>query len=456
MKKISNKFFDFAEGKKRNMTFLTLIVLTIMFSIFSVVFYHRIWNPVLLFVVMFILGVILTIGECSSKNFQAAIFWIVIGEVFFVSAFISAQVAFKRRGSSNLSCPVTFNLKTVNALVNLNIIVSFLALLIGIYSVMQVAPNFMSIFTNSTYVRDLYLKRSGNTMITIAGIFLSLNFFVTFCFVPIALQNRIKRTVSKLIIILLSRLFSSLVTMSKEAFIIDVIYFISVYILLLKDKKAEYRFYRKYGSIFGILIVILLIVISFQRNYIGQGRYSGYGDAVLGTLRTYLSIPIETFGALLNSESLVYTKGNICFRPIINIFSYIGVGEHVSIIQDVLTNVISSNVYTSFGNMYRDFSYEGIIGLSIFFGFFMGTIYKSNHKNRISRIAADAIVIMTMFFGYYDLKIIQTVYLFVIVYAVFFDKIIAGKLYVNCDDFSLQSSNTVEQKIIKNEEGKNI
>ena len=96
--------------------------------------------------------------------------------------------------------------------------------------------------------------------------------------------------------------------------------------------------------------------------------------------------------------------------------------------------------------MYRDFSYVGIVGLSILFGFFLGTIYKSNHKNRISRIIADAIVLMNMFFGYYDLQILQTVYLFVIVYAVIFDKIIAAKLYVNCDSFSFRKNSTIEQK----------
>ena len=378
------------------------------------------------------------IGECNPQDFQDALFWIMIGELFLVAAFICAQLVFKRRGSLKHSCSVTFNLKTVNILVNMNIIVSILALLVGIYSVMQVAPNFMSIFTNSTYVRELYLRRSGNIIITIISIFLSLNFFVTFCFVPIALQNQLKRIVPKVAVIFLIRLFSSIVTMSKEAFIIDVIYFISIYILLLKNKKDEYKFYRKYGSAFGILVIVLLVVISFQRNYIGQGRYSGYGDAVLGTLREYLSIPIETFGSLLNLNTVVYTKGNLCFRPIINILSYVGIGDHVSIVQDALTSVMSSNVYTSFGNMYRDFSYVGIVGLSILFGFFMGAIFKPNHKNRISRIVADAIVLMTMFFGYYDLKIIQTIYLFVIVYAVIFDRIIATKLYVKCDSCSSQ------------------
>ena len=420
------------------MIFLTLLLLTIMFSVFSVAFYRRIWNPILLFVVMFLLGIILTIGECNPQDFQDALFWIMIGELFLVAAFICAQLVFKRRGSLKHSCSVTFNLKTVNILVNMNIIISILALLVGIYSVMQVAPNFMSIFTNSTYVRELYLRRSENIIITIISIFLSLNFFVTFCFVPIALQNQLKRIVPKVAVIFLIRLFSSIVTMSKEAFIIDVIYFISVYILLLKNKKDEYKFYRKYGSAFGILVIVLLVVISFQRNYIGQGRYSGYGDAVLGTLREYISIPIETFGSLLNLNTVVYTKGNLCFRPIINILSYIGIGDHVSIVQDALTSVISSNVYTSFGNMYRDFSYVGIVGLSVLFGFFMGTIFKPNHKNRISRIVADAIVLMTMFFGYYDLNIIQTIYLFVIVYAVIFDRIIATKLYVKCDSCSSQ------------------
>ena len=417
------------------MTFLTLVLITIMFSLFSIVFYRRIWNPILLFVIMFFLGIILIIDEYNSKSFQDVLFWILIGELLFVLAFICAQLVFKRRGSSSITYSATFNLKIVNKLVNLNIIISVLVLLVSIYSVMQVAPNFISIFTNSSYVRELYLNRTGNAVITIISIFLSLNFFVTFSFIPIALKNHLKRIVPKLIIILLIRLFSSVVTMSKQAFIFDIIYFISVYILLLEDKKEEYKFYKKYGSIFSALIILLLIIISFQRNYIGQGRYSGYGEAILGTFREYLSIPIETFGSLLNLNTIVYTKGNLCFRPIINILSYVGIGRHVSILQDALTNITSSNVYTAFGIMYRDFSYIGIIGLSILFGFFMGTIYKSNHNNRIFRIVTDAIVLMTMFFGYYDLLIIQTVYLFVIIYALFFDKIFEKKLYIKLCEY---------------------
>ena len=123
------------------MIFLTLLLLTIMFSVFSVAFYRRIWNPILLFVVMFLLGIVLTIGECSSQDFQDALFWIMIGEICLIAAFICAQLVFKRSGPLKLSCSDTFNLKIVNILVNLNIIVSILVLLLGIYSVMQVAPN---------------------------------------------------------------------------------------------------------------------------------------------------------------------------------------------------------------------------------------------------------------------------------------------------------------------------
>lgn len=415
------------------MTFYIFFVLSIMLSLFSIAFYRRIWNPILLFETMFLLGIVLAKGECSSNDFESAIFWILMGEMFFVFSFILAQMIFKRDRFYVSINTVVYNLPVVKKIININVIISIFSLFLGIHSVMQVAPNFMAIFTNSTYVRMLYLQSSGNIVTSIIGLFLSWNFFVTFCFFPIALQNRIKRTIPKLMLVLFIRLFSSLVTMSKEAFLIDVIYFISVYVLMLKDKKAEYEFYKKYGSIFGALIFVLLIVISFQRNYIGQGRYSGYGDAVIGTLRSYISIPIEAFGALVNSEKIVLTHGSICFRPIINILSYLGIGERISISQDVLTNILSANVYTSFGNMYRDFSYIGIIFLSVFFGFFLGTLYKANHNNRISRIVIDAIVMMTMFFAYYDLKIIQTTYLFVMIYAVVLEKVIAKKIYLKYD-----------------------
>ena len=409
---------------------ITLIIFTLMFSIFSILYYHRLWNPILLCTTMLLLGIILAFDNSSPKDMEVAMFWILIGETFLLSSFFIMQIFFNKRTTKEEVSNITYNLSILKKLISVNIVVSILGLLVNTYSVMQIAPSFRDIFANSTYVRYLYLQRSGGAFITILGLLLTLNFFVTFIYFPIALQNGIKRTVPKLIFVLAIRLSSSLITMSKEAFLIDIIYFVSAYMIIIKSKKEEFNFYKKYGVVFGFLIVLLLVVISFQRNYIGGGRYAGYGDAIIGTLRTYISVSIEAFGKLLNLKSITFTDGSLCFRPIFNILSYLGAGTRVSVIQDALTNIVNVNVYTAFGNMYRDFSFVGIIILSTVFGGFLGAIYNTKHKYKSSHIVINSIIIMTMFFIYYDLKIIQTIYVFVMVYAVIVDKIIANKLYI--------------------------
>lgn len=418
------------DNNKMTIILITLIIFTLMFSIFSILYYHRLWNPILLCTTMLLLGIILAFDNSSPKDMEVAMFWILIGETFLLSSFFIMQIFFNKRTTKEEVSNITYNLSILKKLISVNIVVSILGLLVNTYSVMQIAPSFRDIFANSTYVRYLYLQRSGGAFITILGLLLTLNFFVTFIYFPIALQNGIKRTVPKLIFVLAIRLSSSLITMSKEAFLIDIIYFVSAYMIIIKSKKEEFNFYKKYGVVFGFLIVLLLVVISFQRNYIGGGRYAGYGDAIIGTLRTYISVSIEAFGKLLNLKSITFTDGSLCFRPIFNILSYLGAGTRVSVIQDALTNIVNVNVYTAFGNMYRDFSFVGIIILSTVFGGFLGAIYNTKHKYKSSHIVINSIIIMTMFFIYYDLKIIQTIYVFVMVYAVIVDKIIANKLYI--------------------------
>lgn len=412
-----------------SMALFTLIIISAAIIALSILFFHKIWNPILLCVSMFLLGILLAKGDCKSNDFEAAVYWILIGETLLSVSFFATQALFRRRTIIKNEIAEAYNTQKIINILRINLIISVASLAVGIYTVMQVAPSFIDIFVNSTYVRYLYLARSDGAIVTIFSLILSLNFFVTFAFFPIAIQNKMKGSLKLLCVVLAIRLFGSLVTMSKQAFLIDVIYFISVYVMLLENKKSEYNFYKKYGTLFVALIVVLLIVVSFQRNYIGQGRYESYFDAVAGTLRSYMAVSIEAFGGLLNLQGLNLTYGNLCFRPVVNVLSYFGIGEHATVIQDALTNVTNSNVYSCFGNMYRDFSYSGIIGLSIFFGMFMGIIYNANHRYRISRLVSNGIITMTMFFAYYDLMIIQTVYLFIMIYGWFFDRYFGKWIY---------------------------
>lgn len=410
--------------------FIMLVLFSVMLMSFSIIYYHRIWNPILLFLMMFLLGAILARKNSDPRVFESATLWILIGEIFFCITFFLAQTCFNRRTLYDYTINVSYNWRFVERMLDVNIMVGLCGLLLGIYEVMKVAPSFMDIFTNSTAVRYAYLQRSSGGLITLLGILLSLNFFVTFCFFPLALQNKVKGSLSRLVIVLCIRLFGSLITMSKQAFLIDVVFFISAYMLIIKNKKEEYKFYIKYGSVILLLVMALLVVISFQRNYIGSGRYSGYGKAIIGTLREYISVTIEAFGKLVNLDTIIFTEGNLCFRPIINILSYLGIGKHVSIFQSAVTDIVDVNVYTAFGNMYRDFSFGGIVILSTLLGIVLGSVYNTNYKYRFSNIVINSLITMTLFFAYFDLKIIQTIYIFVMLYAKIFELVLKNKIYV--------------------------
>lgn len=425
---------------------LLLTLVTLLFSMISIIYYHRIWNPILVFIGMFFLGVIFAITGSQSLYFKKALFWIIMGETVFIASFILAQICFNRRTSKDYTVNVKYNVRSVNHALTICVFLALFSLLLSIYSVMQVAPNFSSIFLNSTYVRSLYLERSDHIVVTLIMLIIKPNYFIMLCLFPVALKLGLKKVWFRLFLVFGLRLFESLVTMSKELFLIDLVIFISAYILTAKGIKEELKFYKKYSLPLVILICILLVVISFQRNYIGQGRYSSYLDAIIGTIRTYVSVGISAFGDLLNS-TLSFTDGQLCFRPVFNILSYFGIGTRISIMQEAAVGNV--NVYTAFGNMYRDFSYFGIIILSVFFGALCGVLYNTNYKFRLANIVINSIIMMTMFFGYYDLKIIQTIYPFTMVYAYFFDRFFAKKIYFNTSRKELD----INQSLLMKESG---
>lgn len=392
----------------------------------SIAYYRKVWNPIFVFEIMLFLGIIFSFRELDFQLIDNGIFWILLGTFIFIGSFLTCQMLLSRKRKQQID--TFYNWKTIDSMLTANVFISIASLAISVYTILQITANLNDLFTKGTYIRMLYLERETNPVITAISLFLSFNFYTTFCLFPLALREKRKHSGTKLIIVLVLRLLSSLVTMSKEAFLIDLIVFVSAYSLVLRDEREEKVFFRKYAVPFIILIAALLIVVSIQRNYIGQGRYHSYGEAVIGTIRSYVAAPVMAFCQLLGVSNIHFTNGQLCFRPILNILSYLGIGSRVSIIQEAIAG--SANVYTVFGNMYRDFSYLGILLLSIVFGAFLGLIYNTNYKYRLSNIVANSIVMMTMFFGYYDLQIIQTVYLFVMLYAVLFDRVFKSRIYI--------------------------
>lgn len=413
--------------------FVLLIIFSILASTISYKLYHKIWNPIHLFLFTIILSLVFTIftSERSIKETEMAVIWITIGVICFISSFIFCQENINKH-TKTLRRYYIYNTKTLCKFVNLCLIITIIVTSLSLYNILQISNGFMNIFLNSTYVRNQYLHRTESTPIILLNIFLSLNFRVLFCLLPIALYEKCKGSRWKVVFILLLRLFSSIITMSKQAFLIDCIIFLTAYVNILKREKEEIIFFRKYLKWFVSLIVVLLVVISFQRNYVGT-RYENYLESVIGTIQSYIAIPTISFGALISQPKHIFQYGRMCFRPVISLLSYLGIGTKSSVIQEAVIEGIG-NVYTIFGNMFRDFGFPGIIFLSIFFGCFLGFCYRLKVRNKLSIIIINSIVVMIMFFGYFDLILMQTVYLFSMIYAVVFERVIRKKLYLGIEE----------------------
>lgn len=407
---------------------LMTIMIVLCICSLSIMYYGHIWNPLSLLVIILTIAELMSLFYQNKDAISDSIFWIGIGTLFFSISFLGSQTIKEKYNLNRNYLTLRYNLRTIDSLTSACVILSILLSVWYTYIVLKVAPNFQAIFIHSTYVRNLYLDRSTSPIELLVGTFLSANFYITFCLFPIGIREKRKHIILKLSIVLVLRLYSSIITMSRLSFFIDIVIFVSAFVIQMNDRKEEIGFYKKYGLWFLILGVVLLLVVSFQRNYIGT-RYDSYSSAIIDTLKKYFGIPIYSFGVVLNEQNISFMGGKLTFRPIINILSYFGIGSRVSIIQGTIGD--SGNVYTMFGNMFLDYGYTGVILVSILFGLVLGMMYSKFKPFTLSKIVINSFIMMSMFFAFYDFELLQTVYIFIMIYAAIIDKFLSNKLYLD-------------------------
>lgn len=413
------------------------ILITIILGYISIKYYGKLCNPILVGNFVLSISMVMSIinGKMDDERLSTVLLWITIGMLIFSIAFLSSQELFN--GKNYAYKNIQYNLEMVNKLATACCIIAVIYMLLAVYQVMQVAPSFESIFTQSTYVRTRYLARSVPKTITIFNVFINLNYYIMIVILPKAVVEKCSFARCKIVFVILLSLFTSIVTMSKDNFIVTCIIIFSAYMQALPDKKKEIQFIRKNAKWILLLFITLLIFIAIQRNYIGT-RYNSYTEAVIGTISSYISIPIYSFGALIDNNNHQLFYGAQCFRPIVNVLSYFGLTNHVSIIQEAVDGY--GNVYTAFGNMYNDFGFIGIPVLSLVIGIALGACYRKKSE-KFSGFLVNSIIIMTVIFLYYDFKLSQTVYLFSMIYAGFFEKCIYKKLYMEIPDEKRNTQN---------------
>ena len=402
--------------------FITICVILL---VFSVKYFKKICNPISNYSIIFILAGLLFIKDeyLAETIKEKGFFFLIIGTFIFTGSFLLANLLKK-----NERRKYTYNLRVVNKLINFIIITSLISIALSLYEILNISGSIKNIIFNSTWVRIQYLNRPNKVLIGIIGNFSNMTTLVLTPLFSIAYINNLKNIKLKLGLVITLRLILSIITMSKDSFLIFFFLLLIAFIENIRKINLEIKFLIKKGIYFVGVIIFLLLIIALQRSYIGT-RYESYLEAVFGTVERYLYLPLEAFSKLISSSNdIIITKGRYSFRPIFNMFSYFGFGERISIIQDAVVTK-SGNVYTMFGTMYRDFKEMGIIFVSIIYGIFCGSMYSRNNQRKLSKIYINSLVGMVLFFSYYDFKFIQTVYVLTIFYAIILEKILFSKLY---------------------------
>lgn len=407
---------------------IIFLVYTLVLCWYSIKRYNKIINSLTVMIIplAFVFLNVKNLEVLSSNQIDNTLTWIFIGTVIYSVSFgIGASTVFRFGKQNNFETEtVYYNKRTVEVLINIVCVMEVISFLIAFAVVYKIAGSVNAILVNSTRIRYRYLEHSSSGFTRLITLFLSFNIFTLSCLFPKAIQLRCKLIKIKLIFVVALMMMQSIVTMSKDAFIVDLFIIAYAFSQYSLNMRLEWQMIRRNLKWVIVFLVILLVSVGIQRNYLAD-RYDSYFDMVMGTTKHYIIIPFESFGLLLGTNN--FSNGALCFRPIVNVLSYLGIGERMPIIQQTISG--GANVYTAFGNMYWDFGYHGIIFLSVGFGFFFGCFYFIETNDRLSRVAVNSIVAMTMFFTFYDLKIIQTVYIFTIFYALIFEKLIEKRLY---------------------------
>lgn len=405
------------------------IIVTIMICYISIQKYKRIINPLLVAIVPLCLACLFASvnNNLEMEELCAGLRWILIGTLVF---FLSFSIGTPIRIGVNKTVPkkndVYYNKKIVNSLINLLCILLFVDFLMTFVKVYSIAGSVKNIFVSNTWVRNQYLHRTGSKLYAVIGLLISMNITVISCLFPKAIQLKCKHIRFKFIYAILLMHVNSVVTMSKDSFIVHLVIIVYSFSQFSLNRKFEYEMIKKNAKWVVLLFAALLIFIGVQRDYLAY-RYNSYLGIVVGTFTGYIAIPVISFCLLLKTNQFSY--GALCFRPVLNTLSYIGIGERRSAIQMEVEG--GANVFSTFGNMYRDFGMPGIIFLSIFFGLILGMLYERENQ-RLHRVVWNSMIGMVMIFHFYDFKLIQTIYPFTILYAWILEKMIRKRLYINC------------------------
>lgn len=298
------------------------------------------------------------------------------------------------------------------------------SMIMNTVQIMQISHWSISMFiSRNTYIREIYLNTHTSFLVSLFGIFISLPVYVGICTYAITISRKIKYKFHYLFMLVwfFMMIYAGIITMSRTITIIYISLFCLSYVSSTNSLSFEKRTIKKMIPIASIVVISLLVLIGFQRNYYSSS--DGITSSVIDNVNEYLVVPTEAFRELMaNYDSSKYGFGKYS----ITIFYRVGV--RIGLIDGTVTNQDqpiylsrmgnNTNVYTWFGPMYKDLGIAGVILMSTFFGIVFGLMYSPN-INSITKVYINSMIVTLVFFSFFAMKTTETIYNIYFVYAYF-------------------------------------
>lgn len=415
-----------------------LVVLTIIFVGIGIIlinkFYmlknYKILNPLNIYVIVWMVTVTAHYFYFGEDEHTFITYLMILSSMLSLSTgfwILAKKKVYFKRGCTG---PIKYNLVSLKSFLRFITVIDIIRIIISVATIYNLSKGNLSLlFTNGTYLRDLYLARETTPITAIISVFTTMNAVVGFVLVGLCNAIKLKNSRSYLILWTILELILCVVTMSKMVFFVYVAITATAYFNNVGGIKVQIKQLRRWIPIVVSMIAGLLIFIAYQRNYsIQQGLFATIAKKSL----FYFVSPIEALNIHMSQYPSELGIAKNTFWIIAKIFIRLGIAGNIAItnhMEVVQTSMGTTNVYTWFLPFYQDLSYFGIVVYPFIAGLLAGGFYKNDHLNFASTAVNSffsCLFAMSFFFFFWG----QGSYVYAVFYALILNRLLKNKLYI--------------------------
>lgn len=359
---------------------LSILIIALLI-LFNKMIFKNILCPINVFLVIW--GIVLTNSLfvlAPQIDVEALLYSLLFVVAFAIPAMFIHPKKNKKLAKLNMDDILVDKKKTFEKLIQITLVFRVIQIIYFYFVIRSLGGSISMIFGDAQGLRFAYLDYSSGISSLFFKIFVNIINYVSELGVLISALYSFKfRKMKYVIIAILLSLFSSIFSMSKLAFGIDVIFVLAtISLFTYKDdlsskfeKKRLRKVFMRTAFSLAVVAFFLLTIVSVQRGY--QNKVSGISsidNIVIFQLIAYLVTPYMAFVKML-SWDINFSYGIRTFYPFLK-----GLDTSLQNFGSINVGIEETTVFTMPGVFYTDFGFLGSLVAVFIFSWIVNYSYK--------------------------------------------------------------------------------